>query len=119
MILINLETLLHELHHSNIVTRSRNVSECFFAIVNLIQKKEIVLNTCDRIGGAVAPCPNCGSVEMQIRIERDRWGFKGTFQCLECGKRFGVRSNSQPEVFKAWNYSWEKFHKEVKGRETE
>ena len=114
MILINRDKLLHELQESDILSKSRTVFECFCHIVDLILQQEEELNTSYKINGEVAPCPNCGSMEMKIKIERDRLGFKGTFICLKCGKMYGASCLDAVDIYKLWNHDWGKLHNEMK-----
>ena len=85
----------------------------FFGILEVVEKQEAWLKLHGNLqyGGAIlAPCPKCGSFEVEVTTRRisdpDSIYFNqfgGCFRCLACGNVFKVRTSTMQQVFTEWN----------------
>ena len=85
----------------------------FFGILEVVEKQEawLKLHGNFQYGGAIlAPCPRCGSFEVEVTARRISDPdsiyfnqFEGCFRCLTCGNGFRVRTSSMPYIFTEWN----------------
>lgn len=85
----------------------------FFGILEVVEKQEAWLKLHGNLqyGGAIlAPCPKCGSFEVEVTTKRISGPdsiyfnqFEGRFRCLACGNGFKVRTHTMQQVFTEWN----------------
>ena len=113
MDLIDKEKTLHDLItflHQNMACADTRI---FFGILEVVEKQEAWLKLHGNLqyGGAVlAPCPKCGSFEVEVTTRRISDPdsiyfnqFEGCFRCLACGNVFKVRTLTMQQVFTEWN----------------
>lgn len=103
----DLVTFLQQCHGYNIDSR------VFFGIMEVVKKQEVWLKLHGSLqyGGAIlAPCPKCGSFEVEVTTRRISDPdsiyynhFEGRFRCLACGNVFMVRTPTMQQVFTEWN----------------
>ena len=113
MDLIDKEKTLHDLItflHQKWVGADTRI---FFGILEVVEKQEAWLKLHGNLqyGGAIlAPCPRCGSFEVEVTTRRISDPdsiyfnqFEGCFRCLDCGNVFKVRTPTMQQVFTEWN----------------
>ena len=85
----------------------------FFGILEVVEKQEAWLKLHGNLqyrGAMLAPCPRCGSFEVEVTTRRISNPnsiyfnqFEGCFRCLTCGNEFKVRTPTMQQVFTEWN----------------
>ena len=113
MDLIDKEKTLHDLItflHQKFAGADTRI---FFGILEVVEKQEawIKLHGSLQYKGAIlAPCPKCGSLEVEVTAKRISDPdsiyfnqFEGCFRCLTCGNEFRVRTSFMPYIFTEWN----------------
>lgn len=113
MDLIDKEKTLHDL--TTFLRQKCAVADTriFFGILEVVEKQEAWLKLHGNLqyGGAIlAPCPRCGSFEVEVTTRRISNPdsiyynhFEGRFRCLACGNVFNVRTPTMQQVFTEWN----------------
>ena len=113
MDLIDKEKTLHDLTTFLRQKWAGADTRIFFDILEVVEKQEawIKLHGSLQYKGAVlAPCPKCGSFEVEVTTRRISDPdsiyynhFEGRFRCLACGNEFRVRTSFMPCIFTEWN----------------
>lgn len=85
----------------------------FFGILEVVGKQKAWLKLHGNLqyrGAVLAPCPMCGSFEVEVTTRRISDPdsiyynhFEGRFQCVACGNVFMVRTPTMQQVFAEWN----------------
>lgn len=113
MDLIDKEKTLHDLATFLRQKCAEADTRIFFGILEVVGKQEAWLKLHGNLqyGGAIlAPCPRCGSFEVEVTTRRISNPdsiyynhFEGRFRCLACGNAFKVRTPTMQQVFTEWN----------------
>lgn len=112
MILIDKEKLINDFWaevrnpHNHLSAYAYN-----FYLADIIEKQEAVLETngTQVYGAVLAPCPRCGSFEVEITTKQEKDNiehipyFRGVFHCIVCDRRWTVRAPDMRLIYKEWN----------------
>ena len=113
MDLIDKEKTLHDLTTFLRQKWAGADTRIFFGILEVVEKQEAWLKLHGSLqykGAILAPCPKCGSFEVEVSARRISNPdsiyfnqFEGCFRCLACGNVFKVRTPTMQQVFTEWN----------------